>query len=151
MNLNFKRLLLLLLPTFLRKEVFNSFLKAVSVALQSNKTKNDVYFRELNYHIRVTPQTFSLEKMLNDKCDKKYRRIKISLPSPEPPFYFTENGSPDMQYFNDEYFMFGKMGYKHDFTVLVPADVLILYTRPYIDALINKYKLLTKTHIIIQI
>jgi hypothetical protein len=145
MNVDFKRLLLLLLPTFLRKGVLISLFSAISKALQTSKKNVDDYFDELDYHIKVTPQVFSLEKMLNDKCDNTLRRIYIKAPDPEPPFYFSENGNPEMQYFsNGEYFM-GKSVYTYDFIVFVPSVLESENMTNYISALLNKYKIITKS------
>jgi hypothetical protein len=152
MNLNFKRLLLLLTPTFLRNGVFKSFLNAISEAFKECKNSIDKYFAELNYHIRVTPQTFSLEKMLNDKCDPILRRIYIAHPEPMPKFYFSQSGDPEMKYFsNDTYFMFKNTGYTDDFYVYIPQEIDSEDMRNYIKALLNKYKLLTKSFKIIPV
>jgi hypothetical protein len=154
MNLNFNRLLLLLLPTFLRKEVTKSFLSAIAVALQHCKTDIDTFFRDINYHVRVTPQTFSLEKMLNDKCDRRFRRIRIEHPAPEPPFYFTTNESGVMEYFGSDeepqYFM-GKSDYSYDFGVYVPRELRSPDMDNIITALLNKYKIITKSFLIFYV
>jgi hypothetical protein len=149
MNVNFIRLLLLLVPAFLRKGVLKSFFQSVAAALQSCKNNIDRYFTDINYHVRVTPQTFSLEKMLNDKCDPILRRIYIKLPEPQPLFYFSESGDPEMKYFsNDTYFMFNSTGYTHDFTVFLPLQIQSEDMTNYVSALLNKYKLISKSFII---
>ncbi|MDR0206050.1 MAG: hypothetical protein LBI45_02170 [Bacteroidales bacterium] len=145
MNINFERLLHLLLPTFLRKDVIKSFLSAASVALQENKNNVDDYFTSINYHLRVTPQTFSLEKMLNDKCDKTLRRIYVGAPEPEPPFYFLENGKIEMQYFSNNNYFMGNSVYAYDFIVFVPLILKSENTTNFITAMLNKYKLITKS------
>jgi hypothetical protein len=146
MNVNFKRLLFLLIPTFLRKGIIKSFLKAISEALKECKNDIDKYFAELDYHLRITPQTFCLEKMLNDKCDPILRRIYITLPEPQSKFYFSLNGEPEMRYFSeDTYFMFKNSGYAYDFCVFLPSDIESEETTNKVTALLNKYKLLSKT------
>ena len=150
MNVNFKRLLLLLIPTFLRKEVI-SFLSAIATACQSSKTDIDIFFRDLNYHIRVTPQTFSLEKMLNDKCDPLLRRIRIAHPEPEPPFYFSENNDPEMMYFGDGEYFLGISEYSYDFAVYLPAEIESENMTNIVAALLNKYKIITKSFLIFYV
>ena len=150
MKIIFYRLLLLLLPSFLRKGVLKAFCKAVSVALQNRKTDTDKFFSELNEHVRVTPQLFSLEKMLNDKCDTVLRRIHLTTPEPEPPFYFTVNTDTEMKYFNGEYFM-GQSVYTHDFTVYLPVEIKSKNMTSFVSALLNKYKIITKTFKIIYV
>ncbi|MCL2291240.1 MAG: hypothetical protein FWC34_11170 [Bacteroidetes bacterium] len=155
MNVNFNRLLILLLPTFLRKGVLKSFLKAVSVAFQDCKREIDAYFKELNYHAQVTPQVFSLENMLNHFLDPIHKRIYITIPDPEPPFYFYEDsgnsGGEDnlMKYFDDdEYFLWDNTGHTHGFTVVLPLEMKSDDMTNYVLALLEKYKLLTKLPII---
>jgi len=142
MKVNFKHLATLLLPTFLRKALA-SFVAAFSAAMQTVKKSIDNFFSDLNYHISVTPQVFSLEKMLNDKCDPDHREIRIIVPELELQFYFSVNSSATMQYFNDGNFFSGKRF--HDFTVLLPIRIKSADMTNYVTALLNKYKLLTKT------
>jgi len=156
MNVVFNRLLILLLPTFLRKGVLMSFLKAISVAFQDCKREIDTYFKDINYHARVTPQVFSLENMLNYFLDPQLERIYITTPEPGPSFYFYEgeNSNEYMKYFNgvkgegDEFFMFDNMGHTHGFTVFLPLSMKSDDMTNYVYALLDKYKLLTKLPII---
>ena len=156
MKINFKRLLHLLLPTFLRKGVIISFFNAISEALQDCKTGIDVFFSDLNYHVRVTPQLFSLEKMLNDKCDKVLRRIYIGIPEPEVPFYFTSVQS-DMKYFHlgsygqPRQFFMGNSEYPYDFAVYLPVNIKSSDMTNIVTALLNKYKIITKTFLIFYV
>jgi len=142
MKVNFKRLTTLLLPTFLRKTLI-SFVAAFSKSIKTVKKSIDKFFSDLNYHISVTPQVFSLEKMLNDKCDPYYREIKITIPELEARFYFSVNTDVTMQYFNDGNFFSGRRF--HDFTVFLPIRIKSVDMTNYVTALLNKYKLLTKT------
>ena len=147
MNVDFKRLLQTLTPTFLRKVFFISVLKAISIALQYCFISVKDYFKDLNYHVRVTPQTFSLEKMLNDKLGKILTKpAYIKFPDPGIPFYFSDNGNPAMQYFsNGEHFLFGRSVYLFDFIVCLPKNIESENMTNYVSALLNKYKLISKT------
>jgi hypothetical protein len=142
MNVNFKRLLFLLTPTFLRKAL-KSLLNAISVALQSIREDIKRFFTDINYHISVTPQTWSLEKMLNDKCDPTLRRIKIGSATANPVFYFFNSGNDNMMFFPN--FIYKNIGYEYDFIVTVPIELESATMTNRITALLNKYKLLTKT------
>ena len=149
MKINFNRLQLLLLPSFLRKGVLKAFCKAVSVGLQTSKTDTDRFFSEQSYHVRITPQLFSLEKMLNDKCDSYLRRIYISIPQPLPPFYFTTNADPGMKYFGDGEYFTGNRIHTYDFVVYLPTEIKSNDMTNYVTALLNRYKIITKTFKII--
>lgn len=154
--MNFNRLLVLLTPTFLREKVFHPFWYAVSTALESCKTDIDNFFSDMNYHVRVTPQLFSLEKMLNDKCDPILRRIEIRIPEPEQPFYFTENGNPTvpMKYFGggvEKQFFMGRTAYAYDFGVYLPKVLKSNDMDNIVTALLNRYKIITKSFLIFYV
>jgi hypothetical protein len=151
MNINFKRLLILLIPTFLRKEVLKCYLNAISIVFQHNKNELDIFFKELNYHIRVTPQVFSLQKMLNDKFDPILRRILIDVPEAKPTFYFYDNENVSMRYFSNSEFFYRKTGFDYDFYVFVPLELADIDTENMIIELLNRYKLISKTFKIIYV
>jgi hypothetical protein len=153
MNVNFKRLLLLLTPTFLRKGVIKSLLSAIAKAFQSVKKDIDSFYSDINYHVRVTPQLFSLEKMLNDKCDKLLRRIYIGTPHPGEPFYFT-NVRADMKYFGGgdaSQFFTGNSDYAYDFAVYLPHAIESEDMTNIVTALLNKYAIITKSFLIFYV
>ena len=150
MNINFKKLLLLLIPSFLRKsKVLKAFLNAFAIPFQKINKKNDDCFREINYFLCITPQVCCLERLLNDKCDPLLRRISIIEPAIALPFYFTGNDDSGMYYFDDDEHFSNRGNYIYDFIVQVPADVPSSDT--YISALLNKYKLPSKTFQIVRI
>ena len=77
-NLDLNKLVKLLLPIFLRKEKIIAFLNALISPLV--KLYNRFILNRNNnlYILDITPQVFSLEKMLNDRYDNVDRRIYIS-------------------------------------------------------------------------
>jgi hypothetical protein len=91
-----------------------------------------------------------LEKLLNDKFDPVLRRIYITLPEPpQPKFYFSQTGDPEMTYFSENtFFMFKNTGYAYDFIVFLPLDIESEEMTNKVTALLNKYKLLSKTFLI---
>jgi len=81
-NIDFKRLVLLLLPTFLRKATLYSLLKSSVqpiVSVYDNFIRNRT---ENLYKLRITPQVCYLRKMLNDRFDVDLRAIYITDGNP---------------------------------------------------------------------
>ncbi|TAE80367.1 MAG: hypothetical protein EAY81_10525 [Bacteroidetes bacterium] len=76
-NIDFDKLILWLLPTFLRKAKMYAYLQCLCrpvVMLYADFTKN----REANlYKMAHNGQVFSLQKVLNDRFDNIQRRIYI--------------------------------------------------------------------------
>lgn len=128
-----------------------SFFNSIAAVLQGIKARLDIYFSDLLYHLCVTPQTFSLQKMLNDKFDKFLRRIRIDIPEANPIFYFYDNENVNMRYFSKTEFFYNRTGFECDFTVIVPLVLKDVDREKMIIALLNKYKLLSKTFKIIYV
>lgn len=81
-NIDFKRLILSLLPTFLRKPLLYSLLKAM---VQPVITVYDSFTKSRSenlYKLKITPQICYLRKMLNDSFDIDLRGIYISDGNP---------------------------------------------------------------------
>jgi hypothetical protein len=76
-DLNFRRLVRSLTPSFLRRAVFVAYLEVLAYPL------HNLYVRLLSkrstydYKIKHTSQVFSIENVLNDRYDKDLRRIYI--------------------------------------------------------------------------
>ena len=77
-NINFKRLALLLLPTFLRRPVMVSLLYAAMVPLGHLHAKLMQFSREMGYRLNYNGQTCYLRAVLNDTFDPELRRIYIT-------------------------------------------------------------------------
>jgi len=141
------------LPLALRiSEVIRSFLRSVSVALDSVKAKMNTYFEELNFYVRITPQVYLLERLLNKKINETNQKIYITNSIEIPALYFSEAGSSNMCFFdNGGFFAYiDPFGADIDFLVLVPSyyennENAINRIRFYLDM----YKLFSTTYTII--
>jgi len=150
MNVNFRKLLFLLTPSFLRKSrLLKPLLNAFAIPFQKEKKENDNFFNEINYSLQITPQVCYLTRLLNDKCDPDMRRIYITEPEVISPFYFIANEDYGMYYFDDDEYFSNRNNYIYDFIVNVPEDVEA--SDIYISALLDKYKLISKIYQIIRI
>lgn len=96
-KIDYNRLVVLLVPTFLRKPVFVSYLRALILPL------DQIYYswcnwREENiYKIEHTGQVCSLRGSLNDKFDSSFRRIHIGDGQQNPTTYiYTEAEAQDV-------------------------------------------------------
>jgi len=151
-KINFDKLAVFLLPTFLQiKEVF-AFLQVILSPLKWVYNQF-MQFREANiYHINITPQVCYIEKVLNDRFDKAQRRIYISsgvrydetfifLNAEQADEYiYQENENKDLHIFN----RFEVGPESADFFVFVPIEL-----QPYetdIRAITETYKLASKTY-----
>lgn len=75
---NFYKLVAQLIPSQLLQPKMYRWCKAL-VSPSYNTVASIVAFRKQKlYHLSITPQVFSLEKVLNDKFDTTHRRIFIS-------------------------------------------------------------------------
>jgi len=155
MNINFKKLYRLLLPSFLRQPLIWSFLQPVFNRLSDIFEDYKKYAAEKRYELEVTPQVWSLEKMLNERfCNdtgsiSEYITITEAerLPAPyffnagdEKRYFFVAEGIPPIHFFwtaNGEYNIF--------FIVNVPSRLHNPDDEAQIKALLNKYKLVSKT------
>jgi len=142
------------IPLTLREsKAIRSFLRSVSVGLSHNKSKTDQYFAEQNYYIRITPQVYLLERLLNNKVHDVDEKIRIGDPVDVPGMYFSPAGDPNMCFFdNNEYFAYiDPFGMDTDFLVIVPV-----YYEDKEDAIntirffLNKYKLVSTNYKIIS-
>lgn len=77
-NIDYKRLTVLLLPTFLRKPVMYSFLQAFLKPIVSIHTLFMAARASHLYRIAHTPQVYSLRALLNDAFDPDLRRIMVT-------------------------------------------------------------------------
>ncbi len=151
-QIEFDKLVLLLLPTFLRK----SRLAAFATVLVAPIKEMYQAFREQQkrdwYRLNHNGQVFSLRKVLNDHFDNEQRRIEIMdaeeyeriyiyTPIENQPLYLNgENEDTKYIYTSSEY------NNQFDFVVVVPFG--LSYNTYKMRALINEYKLITKKYTI---
>lgn len=150
MNVNFRRLLMILLPISLRVSGWiKSLLNAVAIQLKAVKSAFDKLIAAINYDIRITPQVCCIEKVLNDHFQTT-PRIEIVDGSIFLTMYFAESWQSEMEYFDDDNFMGDSFVGGEDFIIMVPPG-LTQDDLNYITALVNKYKLPSTTFIILTI
>ena len=77
-DVNFKRLALLLLPTFLRRPLLGAVVYAAVSPLQGLHTRFVLWMRNTNYRIQHNGQVCHLRAVLNDRFDPIERRITIT-------------------------------------------------------------------------
>jgi hypothetical protein len=119
--------------------------------LAFRKDIND-YYREQNYLVRITPQVFLLERLLNKKVHETNKKIYIDDSIDTPGFYFSRSGDPNMCYFvNGGYFSFiVRFGFDNDFLVYVPE--YYMYNENALNKIryyLEKYKLISTSYRII--
>ncbi len=151
-QINFDKLVLLLLPTFLRK----SKLVAFATVLVAPVKEMYQEFREQQkkdwYRLNHNGQVFSLRKVLNDHFDNELRRIDIIdfetyqrtyiyTPVEDKPLYLNGEGE-DAKYI----YTSAEYANQFDFVVVVPLN--LGYNKYKMRALIDEYKLITKKYTI---
>jgi hypothetical protein len=147
-KIDYNRLGILMLPTFLRKPILVSYVQALLVPI-ANLHYTWKQKRELEdwYKLNHTGQVCYLRKVLNDKLDSADRRIYLIDGDSFPRKYiFTRPEKKPVRlgkmfiYQNSEY-----VGTGADFTVCVPR--LLYETKIHeLHALIQFYKLASKRY-----
>ncbi|SHG98140.1 hypothetical protein SAMN05443549_109106 [Flavobacterium fluvii] len=146
-DIDYKKLAVLLLPTFLRKPVLTAYLQALLVPISQlhytwlQKRLDDWYV--LNH----TGKVFSLRNVLNDKLDVASRRIYITDGNAFPRKYIYTRAEKKpvflgklFIYQNSEYLNTGV-----DFIVFVPQEVIDTKINE-LHSQIRKYKLASKRY-----
>lgn len=149
-QINYKRLVLLILPTFLRQPRIFAFLTAMTYAvseLHSQFIKN----REGNlFRLQLNGQVCYLRKLLTEKLD---RRIKLSDGDTDGDWVFALNEEEPYQLLieND-----GTMVYKDN--LIIKNEAYFIVSVPWLESdedknnrlrsFLNEYKLLSKKYII---
>lgn len=149
-NIDFQKLSVLSVPSFLRKPILMAFLQSLLVPIENlhlawlQKRLDDWYI--MNH----TGQVYSLRNVLNDKLDEGSRRIFITDGNayPRKYIYTTAENKPTFLgklfiYQNSEFLNTG-----YDFVVHAPQEVIDTKINE-LQALIIKYKLASKRYQII--
>jgi hypothetical protein len=157
-DINYSKLLRLLLPTMLRRRTLLallsppfSYINRLHQAFRAN--------REVNlYNLQITPQICYLEKMLNDRYDVSARNIYIKdsytdykpgtyiyidAENKQLPIFLDSENRPKYLFDSSEMSTGGI-----DFIVCVPDSVA--FDMEEMKALVNAYKLASKTFSIIK-
>lgn len=155
--IDWKKLLLWLIPTPLRKVVLLQWMIAITYPLQRILSVFLLFRNNTIYWLGINSQVCYMEKMLNDKYDNLLRRIYIAKPDSFDPIYiyltaelkpvylFTiPENAPVYLYTKAETLVGGV-----DFIVVVPIELDLNFVE--MNALIDKYKLPDKTQAIKRI
>ncbi len=149
-NIDFKKLVIWLLPSVLRRRYMIAWL--VALISPVIRMYNDVLaFRRLAiYRLAITPQVCYLEKALNDRYDIAQRRIRIvdakefegiplyrKVESKPLGLFRRSEGKGQVYYTKSETSKFGA-----DFVIEV--SVLIAFDLNELTAFVNSYKLASK-------
>lgn len=157
-NIDFRELVNLLTPPFLRRLKLVDFLEALLKPLEEVNFKLKLFRGQSIYKVTHNGQVVYLQAVLNDKYDNDQRRIKIDdFPIFDPLWIYPdadENpvyiGSPAL-YTSEEAFS----ATEFDFLVFVPMEYRPFETTErenfltQIKSLINYYKLASKRYDII--
>lgn len=158
-SIDYKKLIVLLLPTMLRKPILFALLKSATkpvVSLYDTFSSN----RSRNlYEVEQNGQVCYMRKMLNDNFDRDQRRIYISDgESSEWVFLFqkstfnSQGGKQPVWVSNEEPVLVPRQGSVSaagsDFVVNIPVALRGAADENRITALVNYYKLASKRYII---
>jgi hypothetical protein len=147
-NINFDKLAILLLPTFLRKPTMVAYVQALLQPI------DDLHFEWLQkrdlidfYKLQYTGQVCRLRKVLNDQLDSDERRITIANGNAfKRSHIFTD--AENKPKFLGTFFIRSKSEYENtgvDFVVFVPQT--IINKEPFkLDFIIKFYKLAGKRY-----
>ncbi len=146
-NINYSKLAILLLPTFLRKPKMSAFVQALLFPIERLhyqwKLKREADWYKINH----TGQVCKFRKALNDTLDPQERRIYFEEGNSFPRKYIYTRAENKPVYLgkmfiyrNAEY-----VGTGADFIVFIPADIIA--TQFYkIESIIKFYKLASKRY-----
>lgn len=156
-SIDYSRLSRLLLPTFLRKEVLIIILNSMLGGVRSVYSRFLLFRDENLYRLSITPQIFSLERLLNDRFDTDQRRIYITdgefykskylyKRKEKQPIFIRTKAENKPIYINTATETESK---GVDFIVCVPST--LRYDDAVFKGLLNAYKLVSKTFYIKKI
>ena len=143
-NVNWKKLAVLLTPTFLRGEKMTAWLELIIEGV------NQVHYQWLKlrknniYSLAHNSQVCYLRGALNDRFDNEQRRILIVDGNKYEREYIYTRGE-QKPYFLGTLFIYSREDYADtgvDFIVRVPSD--LIYNEVEMQALIKFYKLASK-------
>ncbi len=153
-NVNWKKLLLWLIPGPLRRVILLRWLTIITGPVQALYSALMLYKGGVKYWLGINSQVCYMEKMLNDRYDATMRRIYIERPpsvlplyvylrSELKPVYIFKNGEGNIKYlFTKGETVSGGV----DFYVVVPKGLSANFIE--MNVLIEKNKLPAKEHAI---
>jgi hypothetical protein len=160
-QVNFRRLVALLLPTFLRRDVISAFLNAAGSAI--SLTYNGFMTNRNNnlYRLKMNGQVCYLRRVLNDAFPEANNEIRIEDGGRSGGWVYAwdEDFDPSNEYTlawndgSDEATLIWDQGAILEgvsgFIVYVPSLIYNINNDAKIRSLLNNYKLLSKSYTII--
>lgn len=160
-NINWERLALLLLPTFLRNEVMRAWASLLVLPMSEIHYQWRENRKDNIYRLAHNSQKCYLRAALNDRFDNQLRRIRIDDGNSFKRKYIYTDGELNGTIINSQIFvkptylgtmfLYDDSDYEDtgvDFIVKVPAD--IMYNTYEMKALIDFYKLASKRYKIVK-
>ncbi|MGJ1328466.1 hypothetical protein [Sphingobacterium multivorum] len=142
-DVDLKKLVVMLLPSFMRTEKLIAFIWCLIVGIRTVHFKLLALWYDTDKEMEVTPQVFSLRKLLNDYFDSVNRSIRIEDTALSDRTYIFTEGENQPVYLDDEIFI--NTGYELNeaigFVVIVPESLNNTAETARLKAMINKYKL----------
>ncbi len=152
-DVNFKRLALLLLPTFLRKPLLGALVYAAVSPLNYLHTKFVLFQRSTDYRLTHNGQVCYLRAVLNDQFDPIERRITITEDATGTgPLMLWRRSEDRAQLLpmreSGTAFIVNRRGFdgvnSFDFWVNIPVALLEAVDVTRLKAIVNTYKLASK-------
>ncbi|WP_286768199.1 MULTISPECIES: hypothetical protein [Sphingobacterium] len=149
-NVDLKKLVVLILPTFMRTEKLIAFIWCLILGIRTVHFKLLALWYDTDKEMEVTPQVFSLRKLLNDYFDSVNRSIRIEDAELSDRTYIFTEGENQPVYLDDEIFIYtgNEVSEATGFVVIVPESLNNTAETARLKAMINKYKLAGTKYII---
>ncbi|MGJ1244277.1 hypothetical protein [Sphingobacterium multivorum] len=149
-DVDLKKLVVLLLPTFMRTEKLIAFIWCLILGIRTVHFKLLALWYDTDKEMEVTPQVFSLRKLLNDYFDSVNRSIRIEDAELSDRTYIFTEGENQPVYLDDEIFIYtgNEVSEATGFVVILPESLNNTAETARLKAMINKYKLAGTKYII---
>lgn len=146
-NIDFYKLIQLLIPSFLRQPILKGFLKSIGAGLNTIHYKLTLFKSRIQYELEHNSQVCRLRKVLNDRFDDTLRGIKITEGYTHERLYiytFVEQQPKFLPLFVHQSTEYSDTAL--DFIVTLPNYLNLSLIQTELEALINSYKLASKRY-----
>lgn len=146
-DLNLRKLVRSLIPSFLRKAVFITYLEVLVYPLHNLYVRLLSKRNTYDYKLSHSSQVFSIESLLNDRYDKVLRRIYIEDGDRIKKVFLNTRASKQPLNLGMIYLRSRDSSQGVDFVVRVPASNAIFSSTTSMQKfvqLVNSYKLVSK-------
>ncbi|WP_312357277.1 hypothetical protein [Sphingobacterium multivorum] len=151
-DVDLKKLVVMLLPSFMRTEKLIAFIWCLIVGIRTVHFKLLALWYDTDKEMEVTPQVFSLRKLLNDYFDSVNRSIRIEDTALSDRTYIFTEGENQPLYLDDDEQVFiytdAELAAAKGFVVIVPESLNNTAETARLKAMLNKYKLAGTKYII---